>query len=430
MTQKKPGQEKKDLGSASPEERRRAVDNGEPMPHPDEAREKVPPADDPGPADRREHDQHKEDHSHARARAVLDRHRPLSDLYGSEHLLADRERELLSVAELPRWMDMREEDKRHTTGHGLGRELNHLLGGIGPGYLLGVAAAAAKAGKTAFIHQLADGLAMRSADLVLHNKVGPLTPVVTLSEMSARDLTWRSLARWTGYPVSWFRAGRGANDLAKNDARVKDMWTRAEQVLSPGDSVTSVARSHFCRAFQPGGRQGAELLRELEEMVKAWRQQIEKDPRTLGREVWPVVMIDPIQRHADSGRSAVEALDYFSNRLNDIARANGWIVLLTSDATKASATGSNRQENQTPEEEGAGAFRGSYTLQHVPDAALYLRPVPMPPNTPERQDGVRELEAVLVFNRWGPSGGRAPRFDFHRPTMRLYPQPSEVRERL
>jgi hypothetical protein len=130
-------------------------------------------------------------------------------------------------------------------------------------------------------------------------------------------------------------------------------------------------------------------------------------------------MVDPIQRHPGNGKSATEAMDEFASALNDAARAGGWCVLLTSDATKATATGTAKTATTTPEEEGAAVFRGSYTLQHILDAALYLRPTS---DDLERQDEVRELEVVSVFNRWGAPGGPPARFEFHGPTMRLYAQ--------
>lgn len=397
------GDDKRDMTNSTPEEKRRAPDAAEVMLHPDDAKRAE------------------------LARASLARHRPLSALYGPEQLRADQGRELLSVASLPAWTRALTEDRAHATGHGLGYELDRALGGIGPGYLLGVAAASAKAGKTALIHQLADGCAMRSADLLLNDsKPGPVTPVVMLSEMTARDLTWRTLARWTGHPASWFRAGKSAIDLAGGDSeRVAQMWAEAERLLSPGDSVNAVARERFSRVYDPRGDKGEALLGGLRVLVEAWREDLAQDPRLRGREVWPVVMVDPIQRHTDKSKGPVEAMDTFADQLNDVARANGWIVLITSDATKNSAMGGTRgtaDKPVSPEEEGAAAFRGSYTLQHALDAALYLRAAP---DAAERTDGFRELETVLVFNRWGPSGGQPPRFDFHARTMRMYPQHSE-----
>lgn len=337
----------------------------------------------------------------------------LAALYGAAELESDRTRTLVSLEDLPAWLPRHEDDKGHTNGHGIGPELNRALGGgIAPGVIIGVGAAAAKSGKTAFIHQLADGLALRSARLLMESVDGPLTPLVILSEMDGRSLTWRSLARWTGFHASHFRAGQSAAQWANYDGT---MWRVAEEALSVG----LLAEARKLTRIARGVGSGAELVAELAALVADLKRE---HP---GREVWPIVMVDPIQRYAGPGGSATEAMDDFASRLNDTARGEGWCVLLTSDATKATATGAARDGKTSAEEEGAAVFRGSYTLQHILDAAFYLRPAA---DRPERLDGVRELEAVTVFNRWG-GGGLPALFDFHGATMRLYARGSAERQK-
>lgn len=330
----------------------------------------------------------------------------LAKTYGPKQLLADSTRRVVSVARLPSWPDPSGRN-HYEWGHGLGPEINAAIGGgVRPGTIIGVGAAAAKAGKTALIHQLADGLALRCADVIKNRSNEPLTPVVVLSEMDAQSLTWRSLSRYTGHPASHFRAGQSAGEWNDYDPT---MWAKAAAALESGPLADA---RKVTRHFKPV-LGGVGLATALGEITKALREELGAD----GREVWPVFMLDPVQRWAGgSGKNATEAMDEFANALNNAAKESGFIVLLTSDATKATATGSNRdQGGASPEEEGAAVFRGSYVLQHILDAALYLRPAK---DMPERVDGVRELEVVPVFNRWGASGKPVP-FEFDGRTMRL-----------
>lgn len=77
----------------------------------------------------------------------------LGDAYGVAQLEHDRERELLTLSDLPH-------------GHRWGRHLDNILGGIRPGYFLAFGAENAGSGKTAFVMQVADGLALLNAQTV------------------------------------------------------------------------------------------------------------------------------------------------------------------------------------------------------------------------------------------------------------------------
>ena len=90
---------KKDWANSSDAERERA----------DSEAQDVPPL--PGATGKEAHD-------------PLKAHPTLAELYNLEHWKKDRDRELLSLATLPRWEKRTQEDKQHDWGHGIGSELD------------------------------------------------------------------------------------------------------------------------------------------------------------------------------------------------------------------------------------------------------------------------------------------------------------------
>ena len=304
---------------------------------------------------------------------------------GEDDLNADFSRRLVSLATLPSWPNGPE------TGHGWGEDLDKLLGGgICPGYMLAVGAASAGAGKTAWIMQIADGLALRTSKLVEQSTtegeaVDPLTPVLVLSEMSSAALTWRSLGRWTGYDAGAFRAGASAAELLD--------WPQ-EKVLAAFNAAHNAlagelgAARRFMRVLK-SDIQGRPFVDRAVGVMRNWKKQLED---THGRPVWPVVVMDPIQRWQDPSKSEVEALNEIVEALGAAGHAEGWIVLMSSDTNKASATGDNSEKNDA--DRGRAIFRGSYKLQHLPDAAVFLE-------RNEDPDGNYWLDVKAVKNRWG-----------------------------
>lgn len=325
--------------------------------------------------------------------------------YGIDDLERDQDREFVRIDTLPAWPpgnDLR------PGNHGLGSDINNAIGGgIAPGTLIGIAAAAAKSGKTAFIHQLADGLALRAAEVLAGKARGPLTPLIVLSEMDQRALAWRTLARWTGYAAAHFRAGKSA-DLA--EGYKKAMRSAAREAFAEGSLLD---RARKLTRIVKSQNSGKLLVGDLKYQISLLRDKYKE------HEVLPIIMVDPIQRFMATGKtSANESMDEFANTLNEEARAGGWCVLLTSDATKATATGSTKGEDLSPEERGTAAFRGSYTLLHILDAALYLVPAETQPSA--EKNGYRNLNVVSVSNRWGPLA-KDVTVEFHGPSMRVYP---------
>ena len=328
----------------------------------------------------------------------------LSTLYGVEDLDRDRCRSLMSLATLPPWSGA---TKRRSDGpvygHGWGDHLDRLLGGgIHPGYMLALGASAAGAGKTAWLMQVVDGLALRSAELLETGRPGPLTPVLILSEMSPAALTWRTLARWTGADSRTFRAGASAERLLdRSDAEelVERAFSDAREALQG----PLEASRRFLRMFQ-SKKAGRPLLEETAQLVELWREEL---GRETGREIWPVLILDPVQRWQDPKKGEVEALNDLIESIGEFAHRKGreWIVFLTSDTNKGTAAG---QTSGGVRQEAIAGFRGSYKLMHLVDSAIYLHRI-----NELNQDSRRVvLETVLVKNRWGSTRGPWPHFQW------------------
>ena len=306
--------------------------------------------------------------------------RTFADLYGPEQLEADRNRRLVSLATLPSWPG------GPATGHGIGETLDVLLGGgICPGYMAALGAAHAAAGKTAFLAQLADGLALRTAALLsLEDRAEPLTPVVVLSEMGVPQLTWRSLARWTNRDSRIFRAGKSATQAVPGltALEAEQAFEAAREALT---GKLGLAR-RFILSLTPTSS-GPDLVAELGRAVVAWRARLlEAHP---GREIWPVLFVDPIQRWQDHSKPEVEALNELVEQLADLVGREGLVAFATSDTNKSSAIG---ERDGDARELATAAFRGSYKLFHLPDAALLL----------ERGEDGRSATIHVAKNRWGP----------------------------
>ena len=322
----------------------------------------------------------------------------LATLYGSEQLTRDNERELVSLARLPKWPG------GPAVGHGWGTKLDEMLGGgVCPGYLLAVGAASAGAGKTAWVHQLADGLALRTAELLDQNQEGPLTPVLFLSEMRPDALTWRSLGRWTGRNASDFRAGGSHPER-------EAVMNAAHEALGG-----ALGRSRAFVRYWQGEKRGRDLAGALANLLRTWTEQLQAEHPD--REVWPVVVMDPLQRFRDhAGAGEVDAVNELVATIGAQARRDGWVVLLTSDTNKASATGATTEgrDKRNVLEEGAAALRGTYQLTHEADAVLYLR---------REDDRSGVVRAHVVKNRWGklsePDGKDSPAYTWEGAAMRF-----------
>ncbi len=334
----------------------------------------------------------------------------MGTLYGLDHLRRSEDRELVELERLPGWPATSGEPFH--CGHGIGPELAARLGyGVAPGELVAVGAAHAGAGKTAFVMQVADGLALRC----LNRGAGPMTPVFVLSEMAAEALTYRTLARWTGHPAYLLRGGK--TTLASKPRETRAARAAAAEALSVSSELQR--SRHFMRRLDTTKAlaAGATLVDVVARHVETWRDQLAKESSA---DVVPVVVVDPLQRWQSAG-DEVASLNQLVTDLGNRTAAHGWITIITSDTNKASAKGDNANENAVAE--GAGVFRGSYNLIHQADAVVYLRPAA---GVTDEQHAV--IEAVPVKARWGSVGGNPPAFLWKKENGRFYPMTEDEME--
>lgn len=326
--------------------------------------------------------------------------RTFADAYSVEDFDRDLARPLVRLDKLPH-------------GWGIGERMNRLLGGgVGPGYFLAIGAASAGGGKSAWTLQLADGLAARTAELVAAGRMDePLTPVVVLSEMSSRVILQRSLARFCDVDSRILRAGRMATEVVEVEGKlvkaseVERVRNEARAALASGPFADS---RRFIREWRDTRMRGDKLSRELVEVVRGIRGDFP------GRDVWPVVVLDPIQRWADAAVGEVEGMNELVESIGQAARDEGWVVIATSDTNANAARGNGQDTKKADRQQSAAAMlRGSYQLIHEVDAALVL----------QRKDN--ELAAFAFKNRNGthlPDPAAGALYDFTPTRMRLTPR--------
>jgi len=353
--------------------------------------------------------------------------------YSADDLDRDRDRLLVSTERLPPWTDTG--SRSPYTGHGWGRHLNSILGGgLRGGEMVAIGATTAKAGKTSWLMQAVDGLALQSVEVAAGRQTGPVTPVVVISEMSVAALTWRSLARWLGRDSSWFRAG--ASRPSREQGDVSKMWDDAHRALSHGAFADS---RRFMLAVPPRMVTDDEDSPGLFTIVERWVDELD-----VAGDVVPIVVMDPVQRFqgrlSPSGASAVETLDAAAETLREWTDKGQWVTLLTSDTNKESASGRTKKEGL---DVAAACLRGSYSLTHEVSAVLRIRRLI---DGTDRSSGrttvygetayeaakegrvpPREIVVEIHNNRSGPDSGELhPRFDWQPETGRFYPVDREA----
>lgn len=195
----------------------------------------------------------------------------------------------ISLAELPSWP----RGETIHPGPALGPALADLLGELRAGDLILVSGRGRGVGRTTLLSQLADALALRSAS--------PQSPVICMVEGPAVDWRARSLARWAGLDVRRFSMS-GVPDV-----------TAELEAFAAGDWRGLDARQRFVDASLL--REGARRV-ELLDRIDHWRSDHARD-------VWPVLVIDPIEQLAPKQVSLAD--------LERLAGDHGLIVLASCD---------------------------------------------------------------------------------------------------
>ena len=380
----------------------------------------------------------------------------LAATYTQADFDADCKRGLLSVGTLPPWADYKGEiDPAVSTGHGWGPILDDALGGgIAPGYFLVIGAEQAKGGKSAFIEQLRDGLALHSAAVLAGKKSGPVVVPYNLSEMwqggeagskapPNRQILRRALARWLGVDSNIFRRGMANAGEAPGIRRL------AEQLDVDPQELAIAALSEGRRCLESGPfhaaskittpinvrwlssahdkeesdqaptdhRRGVPLLRQLALAINLDRERKAKAWGIPEEDVWPLLFIDPIQRFQGGGDNAVGSLDEFVEELRALADEHGFIIFATSDTNQAAARGQTPKKSTTAQR-AAAAYRGSYKLLHLPDSALVIS-IEWP-NTKDRGQPAH-ARVWVALNRWGAPMSEPAHYHFIPESGRFIP---------
>jgi hypothetical protein len=318
----------------------------------------------------------------------LDHLAPLgSVLYTLESIDHAREKELLSLAELPS-----AEDGSKAPRYGWGVRFNDIIGGgLAPGVLVALGASSAGAGKTSFLMQLIDGLALRSALLVEGKEEGPLTPVFLLSEMSPEDLNARRLAWLTQERATTWRAGK-TSEKKNTKVYVDGLYNHARGLRAETGTLGRVLSMSRQVVRGEVFSMGAQLVPTIRALVSKWRSQLEEKH---SREVWPVVVFDPIQRFLRQDKNEIEAQNELVRQIDAAAEEDGWLCFLTSDTNKSSAKG---EAGGDAGEVGATLFRGSYALIHGADIGCYLGKS----EAPNKEAPIHTVPLKFFKNRSGP----------------------------
>lgn len=292
-----------------------------------------------------------------------------ADRYGLARFRERRAVGRIPVARLPPWVPRGAGGHELSPwGHGWGPWLDRAIGGLRPGRLIIIGARKAKAGKTAFVHQLASGLAMLSAEReALPGSTAPLLLVVWVTEMDLDDLPERGLARHLGLSQSVFQSPDehpGDNDLverylAMEAAGAGDLHSRARQrfvrLVELGDLMRGIPEENV-----PGRKDGPEMMASVEAIVEGAARQLEAET---GRAVWRVVVVDPYQRRTEEGEDTTAAETALGKLLRTLTDRHKWITICTSDSTKASAT-EEIEPGLPPDVVVARVMRGSYAVTH------------------------------------------------------------------
>lgn len=182
----------------------------------------------------------------------------------------------LSLAQLPGWPGA------PASGQGWGARLDAAIGLLRPGFTA-VIGGARGAGRTSWLSQLADGLALREGSL--------LTPVIVMSDDPPRVWRARSLGRYAGIDPRRFLGHRDPSGARTDDALADELATGLRGLA--GEWRALAQRQRFTTLARLG------MLDELDELAMAlerWRAELSAaDPSV---QVWPVVIVDALDAGA------------------------------------------------------------------------------------------------------------------------------------
>ena len=343
-------------------------------------------------------------------------------------------------------------------GHGLGHWFGRGLGGLAPGDFKVLGAPGSKAGKSHFLGQLAEGLALCTAARILGDPNYANAPVVLpvwISEMPKEGEIWlRMASRHFGFDMACVSDGelaeeaRGVQHMANElqwttsdvvrHARALCEWTRSERDRLPlGFALEHLVREIDLSAlpmgkgrgrFREDPRTGPDLVGHVADAVALYRRDLAGLLSIPEDDVLPVILLDPGQRWAGEGDSPKQALDaLLAAGLSRICKRRtglGGVLLATSDTTKA-ATRMDLATFLSADGRAltADIFAGSQLIPHAADVSAVCSEAPVgvagaPPSLRTTQ------YARVLLGRTGAPAECYP-FDWEMHTGRFRARPSE-----
>lgn len=206
----------------------------------------------------------------------------------------------ISLSELSSWPTA--EPPGPDIGPALGPALAELLGELRAGDLILFGGRGRGVGRTSLLAQLGDALALRT------DPAGPRTPVLCVIEGPAVFWRARSLARWSGLDARRFLAAGAPDAEAQMQAFGASDWVELDRRQRFVDAA---------RLRDPAQR------RELVGAIASWREIF----ATHGQEVWPVLLIDPLEQLVAADESLPEILA----ELERLAGEQGFLVIASCD---------------------------------------------------------------------------------------------------
>lgn len=307
------------------------------------------------------------------------------------------------------------------TGHGYGRHLARAIGGLLPGSLVVVGGAGAKIGKTHFVGQSIEGLALSAAARILGipgYQDAPIVMVTWVTEMpKPGEVKLRMLSRLFGFDMSAWTMATAAPEspgvvhmaerataqsgklvtplLVVQHARtIVKAFRSADRVPAPGGGTEANPVALYLKHLQtevnlsafpaPTGTgrnyvdqaSGVNLIGHVADGVALRRTELAARLAVAEDQITPIVVIDPGQRFIGGGESSKRELDAFLNAVHSrLCRTDngvGAVVVMTSDTTKAAAKEIDLDAflSESGPRLAADIFAGSQAMMHIPDTII------------------------------------------------------------
>ena len=296
---------------------------------------------------------------------------------------------------------------------GWGKTMSDYIGGIHQGSLIGISANGAGMGKTSYLQQMLDAIALRNSWVVDNKEYDePIMPLIIMSELDRYELKLRTLGRYMEVPYSALRSQRRAMRMLKMSQEEAEAFKVKAEGFAKTETL-SLRLKPWVHILDPKDRtQVREILENDLYTLKATTEVI--FPEWKGK-VWPVVALDPLQRWVASESDTIMGAGSLAIWLRNLCRRNGYIGFFTSDTNKASAA-ANKEGltlDQAQAQTGVEAFRGSQEIMHAATTALVLYRLKADDGNPHTP--IRTMYASVVKNRDGFDRVGVS-YSWHRPT--------------